>query len=61
MSGQPDVAENYHTVTIQLMEFEGKTTVTLTQDKNSSETSKEESEKNWSAMLGGLKKVVEGN
>lgn len=61
LSGQEDSPENYHTVTIELEEEDGKTNVTLTQDKNGSEKSKEESEKNWKSMLEGLKKVAAKN
>ncbi|HKC67859.1 MAG TPA: SRPBCC domain-containing protein [Bacteroidia bacterium] len=59
MSGEEDVPENYHTVTIDLLAEDGQTTVTLLQDKNKTEEAKEESEKNWKSMLDGLKKVVE--
>ena len=59
LSGKPDVPENYHTVTIQLSE-EGQTTkILLSQDNNPDEKSQAESEKNWNAMLEGLKKYVE--
>jgi uncharacterized protein YndB with AHSA1/START domain len=60
-SGVPDLPENYHTVTYQLSEKDGKTEVTITQDKNSSEEEKEYSEQNWKAILEGLKKLVEGS
>lgn len=59
LSGLPDKSENYHTVTIALEEEKSRTHVTLSQDKNNSEKSKEESEKNWNAMMESLKKVVE--
>ena len=59
LSGQPDVPENYHTVSITLAEEGDATAVTLTQDKNGSEKEKAESEKNWNSMLQGLKKIVE--
>ncbi len=61
MAGQPDIPENYHTVTVRLSPEDQSTEVTLSQDKNATEESKNESEKNWSMMLEGLKKVVEGN
>ena len=60
LSGMPDTPENYHTVAYQLSEKDGKTKVTITQDKNASEEEKEHSEKNWSVMLIGLKKMLEG-
>jgi len=59
-SGEQDLPENYRIVTIALSENNGKTTVTLTQDNNHSETAREHSEENWKGMLEGLKKVVEG-
>ena len=59
LSGLPDKSENYHTVTIALEEEKSSTHVTLSQDKNNSEKSKDESEKNWNAMMESLKKVVE--
>jgi uncharacterized protein YndB with AHSA1/START domain len=59
LAGQPDVPENYHTVTIDLAASGEQTKVTLTQDKNDTAEAQEHSEKNWSMMLDGLKKVVE--
>jgi uncharacterized protein YndB with AHSA1/START domain len=59
LSGVPDSPENYHTVAYQLAEKNGKTKITITQDKNASEEEKEHSEKNWSMMLDGLKKLLE--
>ena len=58
-SGLEDKPENYHTVIIELDTEKSNTKVTLTQDKNNSEKSQKESEKNWSAMLSGLKNLVE--
>ena len=59
LTGQADIPENYHTVTIKLGDDEKETTVTLTQDKNPNEESKKHSEENWSTMLGEMKKVLE--
>lgn len=59
LSGEEDRPENYHTVSIGLKPSNGKTKVTLTQNKNATEKSKEESEKNWKAMLEGLKNLLE--
>ena len=59
LTGQKDIAENYHIVTIVLVEKDGKTNVTLTQDNNPTDKAREHSEKNWRGMLEGLKKVVE--
>jgi uncharacterized protein YndB with AHSA1/START domain len=59
LSGQPDVPENYHTVTIELSEQSGRTTVVLSQDNNATEQEREHSEKNWAGVLSGLKKLLE--
>ena len=59
MAGLPDKPENYHTVTIDLAADGAKTKVSLSQDKNPTREAREHSEKNWSMMLEGLKKVVE--
>ena len=61
LSGQPDLPENYHTVTIELAPAgPGGTRVTLSQDNNATEEARAHSAKNWDAMLAGLKKLVEG-
>jgi uncharacterized protein YndB with AHSA1/START domain len=59
LSGKPDLPENYHTVTVELMSNRAKTTVSLSQDNNETEQAQEHSEKNWKMMLGGLKKLLE--
>ena len=59
LAGLPDAPENYHTVTIELSGSGNQTTVSLSQDKNPTPEAKEHSEKNWSAMLSGLKKLLE--
>src|SRR5512138_632826 len=59
LSGVPDTAENYHTVTYLLSEHNGMTDVTLQQDNNASDEEKQHSEQNWSMMLQGLKKLLE--
>lgn len=59
LSGHQDRPENYHTVTIELSADDGRTNVTLSQDNNPTEEAREHSEKNWDAMLSGLKKYVE--
>ena len=60
LSGVPDLPEYYHTVTYRLSESDGKTEVTIHQDKNASEEEKADSEANWKAFLDGLKKLLEG-
>ena len=59
LSGKPDKPENYHTVTINLSGNGNETEVSLSQDNNSDEKTRKESEKNWGAMLDGLKKYLE--
>ena len=61
LTGQPDKPENYHTVTVELTPAGGRTRVVLAQDGNADEKAREHSEKNWRAMLDGLKRVVEGD
>jgi len=57
--GVADVPENYHIVTIDLKEEDGKTIVSLSQDNNADEKTKEHSEKNWKMMFASLKKLLE--
>lgn len=59
MSGQPDVPESYHTVTVTLTPVGNETRVDLAQTKNPTDESRKHSEENWNQMLAGLKKVVE--
>jgi len=59
LSGVPDSPENYHTVAYHLLEKDGKTEVSITQDNNANEEEKAESEKNWKQMLEGLKNLLE--
>jgi uncharacterized protein YndB with AHSA1/START domain len=60
LSGKPDRAENYHTVSIKLAGTGDVTEVSLSQDNNSDEKARSESARNWEAMLAGLKNYVEG-
>ena len=59
LSGQPDVPENYHTVTIALSPKGAGTVVALSQDNNASEEERQHSEQNWGMMLTSLQKVLE--
>jgi len=59
LTGQPDVPENYHTVTIELAQDSQGTRVSLDQDGNATEDARRHAEENWRAMLGLLKKEVE--
>lgn len=60
MGGTADKPENYHTVTYELAEDGGKTTLTLTQDNNSTqEEARKMADDNWAPMLLGLKETAE--
>ena len=60
MGGSEDKPENYHTVTYELAEDGGKTTLTLTQDNNATrEEADKMAEANWGPMLQGLKETAE--
>ncbi|MEO8138836.1 MAG: SRPBCC domain-containing protein [Gemmatimonadota bacterium] len=59
LAGLPDLAENYHTVTIELAADGARTGVTLSQDNNPTAEAREQSEKNWDTMLTALKQHVE--
>lgn len=61
MSGQPDVPENYHTVTYQLTDKTGGTHLNLTQDNNASPEEVEHSRTTWKSMLEALKQFVEND
>jgi uncharacterized protein YndB with AHSA1/START domain len=60
LSGVPDSAENYHTVTYTLSDKGESTEVTITQDNNATEEEKTHSEKNWQTVLKGMKDLLEG-
>jgi uncharacterized protein YndB with AHSA1/START domain len=60
MGGSEDTPENYHTVTYELAEEGGKTTLTLTQDNNATQEEADTmAEDNWGPMLQGLKEAAE--
>jgi len=59
LTGQPDMPENYHIVTIELFGKGKQTLVSLLQDNNATEEAREHSENNWNMMLGGMKKFLE--
>ncbi len=59
LSGQQDLPENYHTVTIELVSHGVETAVLLSQDNNETEQAREHSEENWKTMLASLKKLLE--
>ncbi len=59
LTGQPDVPENYHHVTVELAGEGQHTTVTLSQDGNANDEERQHSEENWLMMLKGLKALLE--
>ena len=59
LSGQPDIPENYHTLTYTLEPDGDQTRLTLSQDNNGSEAEVEHSAANWQQMLDSMKSVVE--
>ena len=59
LAGKSDMPENYHKVTIELLNDGEQTNVSLSQDGNATEEDREHSEKNWNMMLDGLKKLLE--
>ena len=59
MGGLEDKPENYATVTYELKAKGKATELTLTQDNNPSEESREHSEKNWQMVLDTMKKLLE--
>ncbi len=60
LSGQADVPEAYHIVTVELSGDGQTTNVLLTQDHNESDEERAHSEENWAMMLASLKAYVEG-
>ena len=59
LTGQEDVPEHYHTVTMELSPSGTGTLLQLSQDNNSTEEDREHSEKMWEMMLTGLKTFLE--
>jgi uncharacterized protein YndB with AHSA1/START domain len=62
LSGAPDKPENYHRVTIDLSKQDGQdghVRLDLSQDNNKTKEARDESQRNWTMMLEGIKKAVE--
>jgi trehalose/maltose hydrolase-like predicted phosphorylase len=59
LSGQPDVPENYHTLTYELEKRGSVTHVSLSQDNNATEEEAAHSTGMWAKMLNDLKENVE--
>jgi uncharacterized protein YndB with AHSA1/START domain len=60
LAGQPDVPENYHTLTIALSDQGQQTTVSLSQDNNATEEERVHASQLWETMLISLKQLIEG-
>jgi uncharacterized protein YndB with AHSA1/START domain len=62
MSGKEDVPENYANVSYEVRSIDNnKTELTIVQDGNQSEQSRDHSESNWGTVLDNLKKMLESN
>jgi uncharacterized protein YndB with AHSA1/START domain len=59
MAGLEDVPENYKTVKYELSKVGNLTTLTITQDNNSTQEEADHSKQNWDIVLSGIKKLVE--
>ncbi|HVV54833.1 MAG TPA: SRPBCC family protein [Mucilaginibacter sp.] len=59
MSGTENIPENYLDITYDLAESDGKTILTITQERIKSEESKSHSEQNWQWVFGKMKEMVE--
>jgi uncharacterized protein YndB with AHSA1/START domain len=59
MSGKEDKPENYANVYYRLEPTGKQTILTITQDNNADEKSRDHSQANWNMVLQALKKVVE--
>jgi uncharacterized protein YndB with AHSA1/START domain len=59
VGGLPDQPENYKKVIYKLEEIDEGTKLTITQDNNPTEESRDHSEKNWGIVLDSLKKLLE--
>lgn len=59
LSGQDDVPGNYHVLTYELSEADGRTTVALTQTNNPTADQAEQFSQTWQGVLDSLKQHVE--
>lgn len=59
LSGQPDVPENYHTLTYELSPSEGGTRLSLSQDNNASQEEADHSRGMWEMLVKGVKEAAE--
>ncbi|WP_319462370.1 SRPBCC domain-containing protein [Micromonospora sp. RTP1Z1] len=59
LTGQPDLPENYHTVTFDLTPSGGGTELTISQSNAGSEEERKHSEANWAQVLKSFKQLAE--
>lgn len=59
LSELEDIPENHQTVSVDLSSDGRSTLVSLSQDNNPTEEARDHSEKNWSLILAGMKKLLE--
>ena len=59
LAGLPNRPENYHTVSYAVTGDDDQSTLTITQENNRDQAEVDESQKTWTTILEGLKKVVE--
>jgi len=60
LAGLPDTPENYKTVRYELSNAGGGTRLTVTQDNNDTQEEADHSAQNWTMVLDGMKKLLEG-
>jgi uncharacterized protein YndB with AHSA1/START domain len=61
LSGQPDLPENYLSISYFLTQVDSKTRLDISQENIRDKVTCEHSEENWRKVLANLKKVVEDN
>lgn len=59
LSGQPDVPENYHTVTFELTPRGGSTELSISQTNAGSEEEREHSAANWARVVESIRHLAE--
>jgi len=60
LAGLPDIPESYQTVRYELSTEGSGTKLTLAQDNNATQEEADHSAQNWSMVLAGMKKLLEG-
>ena len=60
LSGLADTHENYNTVRYELSSADPGTRLTITQDNNATQADADHSAQNWTMVLDGIKKLLEG-